>query len=355
VTIGMFTDQIEFMRKERGDGYWRIMLLKTAIAGLHRTLGNYKEAEACLDEALERWRQLSDPYTFRGRLFAIQRERGENYLAQGRYAEAEQVLRHALEMDFPLDVRRLTCRKILSSVYRAQGRYAEAQQLCEWTLDLMREDLGEDHWATLGAQCELGRILMEQGRLSEADKLISEALRKQRIKYGGSAGNTSLFINVLAVLRTRQGKYADANDLFAEGHELSIEALKDRKQPPDDSHPNALEGMNNLGVLRREQGQYEEADRLLNEALEGRKTRLGPDHPSSLETMHELAVLYKDQAQYEKAESLLVQALEGRQLKLGDTHPHTRESLNNLIALYEAWNKPEKAEQWRAKIPKDRR
>jgi len=353
VAIGMWTDQIEFMRKARGDGYWRIMLLKTAIAGLHGTLGNYKEAEACLDEALERWRQLSDPYTFRGRLFAIQKDRGSNYLAQGRYAEAEQVLRHALEMDFPFNLSTLGCRRILSAVYRAQGRYAEAEQLCEWTLDLMREDMGEDHWATLGTQCELGRILMEQGRLPEADKLISEALRKQRIKYGDSAGNTRLFIKILAVLRTKQGKYADANDLFTEGRDLYIEALKERKYPLDESHPNGLEVINWVGVLRREQGQYEEATRLLTQALEGRKKRLGPDHPYTLGTMHELAVLYKKQAQYEKAESFLLETVKGRRLKLGDTHPHTLESLKNLIDLYEAWNRPDEAERWRAKVPVD--
>ena len=351
VAIGMWTNQIELMQKARGNEYWRIMLLKTVLGNMYNTLGKYKEAEACLDDALERWRQLRDPYTFRFRLFAIQKDRGSNYLAQGRYTEAEQVLRHALEMDFPFNVNTLGCRRILSAVYREQGRYAEAEQLCEWTLGLMREDLGEDHWATLGAQCELGRILMEQGRLPESEKLISEALRKQRIKYGNADGNTSLFIKVLAVLRTRQGEYADANDLFTEGRDLYIEKLKDGKQPPDESHPNGLETINWIGVLRREQGQYEEAARLLNEALEGRKTRLGPDHPSTLETMHELAGLYKAQAQYEKAESLLVQALEGRRLKLGDTHPHTLESLNNLIDLYDAWGRPEQAEQWRAKRP----
>jgi tetratricopeptide (TPR) repeat protein len=189
---------------------------------------------------------------------------------------------------------------------------------------------------------------MEQGRLSEADKLISEALRMGRIKYGDAHGNT----HVLAVLRTRQGKYADDNDLFTEGYELYKETLKDRKHLSDKSHPNALEITNWIGVLRREQGQYEEAARLLNEALEGRKKRLGADHPSTLESKHELALLYKEQGDYDVAEPLLLEAVKGRRLKLGDTHPHTLESLNNLFDLYKAWNKPEQTDLWRAKLPR---
>ena len=345
VTIGMWTDQIELMRKAHGDEYWRIMLLKTAIAALHGTLGNYKEQEACLNEALERWKQLRNPYAFRGRLFAIQRSRGQNYLAQGRYAEAEQVLRQALEMDFPLDVRRLTCRKILSSVYRAQGRYAEAEQLCKWALELMREDLGEDHWATLGAKCELGRILMEQGRLTEADKLISEALRSGRVKYGDAGGNTRLFINVLAVLRTRRGRYADANDLFTE-------ALTGNRNQLGENHPDALQTLNDFGVLRREQQRHEEAESLLRQALEHRQRKLGPDHPSCFESMHELGVLYLQQARCEDAERLLLDAYHGREAQLGPEHPHTVESLNELVTLYESWPKPDEAAKWRARLQK---
>jgi serine/threonine protein kinase/Tfp pilus assembly protein PilF len=344
VAIEMWTDQIEFIRETLGDGHWRIMLLKTILADMYWTLGNYKEAEACLDEALKRWEPLRDRPIFRFRLFAIHKQRGRNYLAQGRYTEAEQALRQALEMNFPPGVRTLTCKKNLSSVYRAQGRYAEAQQLCETVLNTMREDLGEDHWATLGAQCELGRILMEQGRLPEAKKLLSETLRSHRIKYGNAHGNTISFIKALAVVRTRQGEYADANDLFTE-------ALKDRKYPFDESHPETLETMNDFGVLRREQKSYPEAEKLLRQALDGRKLKLGKDHPACFESMHELAVLYKERARYEEAEELIQKAIKGRRLKLGNQHPHTIESIKSLIDLYEAGTKPEQAAKWRSQMP----
>jgi tetratricopeptide (TPR) repeat protein len=207
----------------------------------------------------------------------------------------------------------------------------------------MREDLGDDHWATLEAKCELGRILMARGLLPEADKLISEALHSKRLRRS-LAHQIFFFINPLAVAYTKQGKYADANDLFTE-------ALEGRKQTLGENHPQTLRTLNDFGVLRREQKNYPEAEELLRQALAGRQFKLGKDHPACFESMHELAVLYKEQGDYDKAEPLLIDAVEGRRLKLGDQHLHTIESIKNLIDLYEASNKPEKAKEWRAKVP----
>jgi len=341
--IRLWTEQIEMIRGAHGDGDWRIMQLMTCIGDLYKTSGNYEEAEAYLEEALERWEPLRDRPVFRFRLFAILKGRGENYLAQGRYAEAEQTLRKALELDVRSGVQRLSCMRTLSAVYRALGLYEKAQRLCETTLDTMRKDLGEDHWATLKAKRELGCILMDQGRLPEAEKLISEALQSGRLKRGNAHENTLRFINALAVVYTKQSDYADANDLF-------VEALKGTEHVLGDNHPVTLKTLNDFAVLRRAQRNYPEAEKLLRQALDGRKLKLGQDHPGCFESMYELAVLYKEQAEYEKAEPLLVEAVEGRSLKLGDTHPHTQESIKTLIALYEAWNKPELAEEWRARL-----
>jgi tetratricopeptide (TPR) repeat protein len=340
VAIRMWTDQIETLRRAYGDVHWRIILLMTSIGGEYEFLGNYEKAEACLGEALKRWAQQRNPSP--GRLVHIQRRRGWIYLAQGRYALAEQTLRQALELELPPGVERLSCMRMLSITYREQGRYEEAQQLCQTTLDAMREELGEDHWATLGAKCELGRILMARGQLPEAEKLISEALHSMRIRRS-LAHQIFTFINPLAVVYTKQGKYEDANNLFTE-------ALEGRRQIFGENHPETLETINDFGVLRREQKNYPEAEKLLRQALDGRQLKLGKNHPACFESMHELAVLYKEQSHYEDAEPLLIEAVEGRLLKLGDAHPHTIESLNNLIALYEAWNKPEKAEEWQAKL-----
>jgi serine/threonine protein kinase/Tfp pilus assembly protein PilF len=333
VATQMWTNQIETLQRVYGDRYWRIRTLMVSIGSAYTLWGKYDKAEACLDEALQRWQS-----------FGILRRRGQNYLAQGRYAEAEQSLSKALELERPPGVQRFSCMMTLSIAYREQGRYKEAQQLCETTLKAAREELGEDHWITLYTECELGRILMDEGLLTEAEKLISEALRIRRLKRSVGDNNAFPFINALAVVLTRQGKYADANDLFAE-------ALEGRKQILGESHPETLETLKDFGVLRREQKNYPEAEELLRQALEGRQHTLGNDHPDCFESMHELGVLYKAQARYDEAEKYLLDAVEGRRLKLGDKHPDTIVSLKALIALYETWNKPEKAKHWRAKLP----
>ncbi|MDT8300204.1 MAG: serine/threonine-protein kinase [Sedimentisphaerales bacterium] len=81
VAIRMWTDQIETFRRAYGDGHWRIMLLMTSIGGVYGAVGNYKEAEACFDEALKRWEHLPNPSALPFRLFNIQKGRSGNYLA----------------------------------------------------------------------------------------------------------------------------------------------------------------------------------------------------------------------------------------------------------------------------------
>ncbi|MBN1361994.1 MAG: tetratricopeptide repeat protein [Sedimentisphaerales bacterium] len=331
----MWNEQIETFRRAYGDTHWRITLLLGSISTACGLLGDYEKAEACLDEALQR-----NPST--GRLFSIQRERGMIYLAQGRYAEAEEALRQALELERPPSVQRFTCMTTLSAVYRAQGRYEKAQQLCQTALDTMRENLGEDHWATLGAKCKLGRILMACGLLPEAEKLTSEALHSMRLRRT-LPQDLPRFINALAVVRTKQGEYADANDLFAE-------ALESRRHALGDDHPETLDTLNDFGVLRREQREFGAAEALLRQALQGRQRKLGPDHPACFESMHELALVYVEQENHEAAAPLLLDAYRGREAKLGPDHPHTIASLRELVHLYDAWGRPDDTEKWRAEL-----
>ena len=270
------------------------------------------------------------------------------YINQGRYTDAEQLLKKALAAAQGWgqdDHWRLHYSGFLANAYRQQGRYKEAEQLYDTILEKKRRVVDEDDSLNLNIKDEFAGLRLLQGRYDEAEEMLEEVLEITKRRWGAQHPRTLVSMNSLAVLRTRQERYDDANALF-------IEVLKVRQRRLGEDHPATLEILHGLGVLRREQQQYEEAKNLLRQALEDRKHKLGGDHPACFESMHELAVLYKGQGEYDKAEPLLLEAVDGRRLKLGDTHPHTKESLNNLINLYDAWNKPEKANQWRTTLPK---
>ena len=224
----------------------------------------------------------------------------------------------------------------LACIYKQQGRYEEAEQLLRTTLDTGKWDsksMGMAHYGHL-----LVDIYREQGLYEKAEQTYRMALEAES-KYEDPSEQAMRLWNSFAPLRVAQGRYEEAEELFTNGIRIGKSEL------PGTGHPLTLCHINGLAVLRTKQKQYEEAERLFNEALEGRYNRLGDDHPATLESKNDLAVLYKEQGRYNEAEELLLEAVEGRRLKLGDTHPHTLESWHTLIDLYKAWNKPEKVAQ----------
>jgi tetratricopeptide (TPR) repeat protein len=236
----------------------------------------------------------------------------------------------------------ILCR--LACVYVRQGHYEEAERL--FVENLPSDKIGPSFSEGQGWKYYinwLAELYLYQGRYEEAEPLFKSTIEAQGGEGSGYPWDAVHSMYGLGCIYMAQGRYGQAEGQFIKGIETGQRRLAGK------DHPLTLLNKNGLAVLRTKQKQYEDAEHLFREALEGRKLKLGDDHPDTLETKNDLAVLYKEQARYEEAEPLLVEAIEGRRLKLGDTHPHTIESCNNLINLYESWNKPEKAEQWRAK------
>lgn len=259
------------------------------------------------------------------------------YYGDGQYSEAERLFNELIEAyrsNLKEFIPLTALKSNLACVHIEQGQYEEAEQVF---LDMLK--MKEPQYK-LWAYMHLGDTYLYQGRQKE-----SELMFKRFMDAHVEGGLASRVLYRLGYLYMDQERYKEAEDLFTKGIEFGNREL------PGRNHSTTLSYINGLAVLRTKQKQYDEAERLFDEVLEARKRKLGDDHPHTLDTKNGLAVLYKEQARYDEAEKLLLEALEGRRLKLGDAHLHTKKSLKNLIALYEAWNKPEKAEQWRAKRP----
>ena len=105
--------------------------------------------------------------------------------AQGKYDEAEQLYRKALEVALETHGNRhpdtLSSINNLGTLLEAKGDLAAAEPLCREALEARRETLGERHPDTLTSIGNLGRLLMLQAKvkllvLDDIDK--GDAIRR---------------------------------------------------------------------------------------------------------------------------------------------------------------------------------
>ncbi len=113
-------------------------------------------------------------------------------LQQGRYNEAEQLSRSALNEAArfgPQDPRLALNLLILGSVYRAQGRYAVAEPLHRRALAIGEKALGPEHPYVATSLENLGRLYRAQGKDAEAERLEARAKAIRAKQAGGGPAN----------------------------------------------------------------------------------------------------------------------------------------------------------------------
>jgi tetratricopeptide (TPR) repeat protein len=301
--------------------------------------GRYEEAEPLIKRALEiRERMLGanhpDTAISLNSLAVI-------YENQGRYKEAEPLIKRALEIreralggNHPDTA---TSLNDLAGVYESQGQYEEAEPLYKRALEIKERVLGADHTDTAIALNNLAGVYESQGQYEEAEPLYKRALEIFERVLGVDHPYTATSLNNLANLYYNQGRYEKAEPLFKRTLEIFGRVL-------GADHPNTATSLNNLAGLYMYKGRYEEAESLNKWALEITERVLGPDHPDMAQSFNNLAELYSSQGRYEEAEPLYKRALEIKERVLGTDHPDTSTSLNNLAGLYQNQGRYEEAE-----------
>jgi Flp pilus assembly protein TadD len=157
----------------------------------------------------------------------------------------------------------------------AQGKYDEAEPLLREALEVSRETLGNRHPDTLTSISNLGALLYAKGNLAAAEPLIREALEVQRETVGDRHPDTLVYINNLGGLLLAKGDLAAAESLYRE-------ALEGRRETLGNRHPDTLTSINNLCMLLQAKGDLAAAEPLLREVIEGLRATLGSGHPDTL-------------------------------------------------------------------------
>jgi tetratricopeptide (TPR) repeat protein len=258
-------------------------------------------------------------------------------IRQGRWAEAESILRQRLHLTRDSSRQREVVLHELAWALEEQGRYAEAEEVLRQALSVEENALGKAHPSYAASLHNLGRVLDTQGRYAEAEELLRQALAIKERALGKAHPHYAASLCNLAWVLNEQGRYAEAEELMRQTLAIDEKAL-------GKAHPHYADSLQNLAWLLTKRGRYAEAEELMRQALAVEEKALGTTHPNYATSLHGLARVLGGQGRYVEAEDLVRQGLAIQESVFGAAHPKLCAALTLLGFTLTKQNRPEEGE-----------
>ena len=256
-----------WQRVLQGDDAKRVEALENQIADLEKK-GQFAEAVAPAREVLEIRRRVQGEDHWETINARVESEKVARMAGLARTDQSD--LTAALRQDDEAD-----------KLYQ-EGRYAEAEALLRKVLAARCKVLGEDHPDTARSYSDLNTILNSLGKHTEAESLAQKELTICRKVLGEDHPDTARSYNNLAMSLDEQGKHAEAQPLLERALAIWCCTL-------GEDHPDTARGYNNVAFNLDGQGKYAQAEPLLQKALAIRRRTLGEDHPLTARSYNNLA------------------------------------------------------------------
>lgn len=262
-------------------------------------------------------------------------------LTKARYAEAEPLMRRALEIDeasFGKNHPNVAIRlNNLAALLHATNRLTEAEPLIRRALESDEASFGKDHPNVASGLNNLAQLLQATNRLTEAEPLMRRALEIDEASFGEDHPNVAIGLNNLARLLHDTNRLTEAEPLMRRALEIDEARL-------GKNHPNVAIRLNNLAGLLKATHRLAEAEPLMRRALEIDEASFGKNHPKVATALNNLAGLLQITNRITEAEPLMRRALEIDEASFGKDHPEVATDLNNLAGLLHATNRLIEAE-----------
>jgi len=263
---------------------------------------------------------------------------GNLRVRQGRYSEAEALLRRVLDgvarVTELRDALRGGATHAIAIALNNLGRYAEAEQLLRESLRIDEIALGKAHPSYGASLHALAGVLRQQGKYTEAEQLLRESLRIKESSLGKAHPSYGASLHELAGVLSQQGKYTEAEELLRESSGIYKRSL-------GKAHPDYGTSLHELAGVLRQQGKYTEAEQLLRESLRIKESSLGKDHPNLAPTLDGLAQIVFRNGDRAEAERLSRRAVSIERATHGDLHPNVGQALLTLAFLQHAAEHPD--------------
>jgi serine/threonine protein kinase/tetratricopeptide (TPR) repeat protein len=214
----------------------------------------------------------------------------------------------------------------LAILRREQGRYPEAESLLREVLEIRTKRLGAGSAQVASTMGDVAVVLAIQNKLAEAEALLRDAVARS-VKAGATeTRDHAALLNNLALTLRREGKLAEAEATYRE-------ALAIAKRVLGDSHWDVAVFLGNLALVLRNEGKPVEAEAMYREALALSRKILGDVHPNVAANLNGLATALRDQGRYAEAEPLLRESLAMMRHLVGNGHANTAKNIDNLVSV----------------------
>jgi tetratricopeptide (TPR) repeat protein len=201
-----------------------------------------------------------------------------------------------------------------------EGNFGTAELMLRKSRNARAEILGEGAMLTVLTTSLYAHVLIDMGRLREAEHLLVRTLEHFKLKIGPNNHHMLRITALLANVYSQQ-------DRSEESAELNAQVLATLKITVGANHLDTWGTMSHLQIVHLEQSKLEEAKSLYLEVLEGVKTRCGDDDPVTLAIMGNLAIVLCKQGLFEAAKNLFLQVVEAYKRLFGVSHPVTLRSM----------------------------
>jgi serine/threonine-protein kinase len=186
----------------------------------------------------------------------------------------------------------------LAAVAFSDGRIEDAEVLMSRAFERRRRRLGPAHAETAVAQGLLGRIRFERGDIAAAGTLLDEAVALQRRRGPEVQAELAANVTTLGRVRQRRGDLPGAEALYRE-------ALDIRRRLHGEEHSGVAEALFNLATLMRERGDLAGAEAQYRALLVRDRKLLGPESEAVGLDLNSLGATLVSRGACEEAEGLL--------------------------------------------------
>jgi tetratricopeptide (TPR) repeat protein len=206
---------------------------------------------------------------------------------------------------------------------RAQEQHTEAEAMSRRAVAITLNALGEPHPYTSRVYFTLGTILSAKGEYAEAEAMLRRALTTRIESLGDGDSETAAGCTELALTLDRLGKHTESEATYRRALAINLRTLGEDSRETANTY-------NNLAVCINNQCKFAEAEEMHRRALAIKLKILGEDHFDIGVSYINLGMALRCQGRIAEAEALLRRALAISHKTVGEYHTDTAASYGSL-------------------------